>query len=126
TRRLRGYGFHHHVIEKPNGNFLVTVNDFSKSTVEDVVIEIDRNSGNIINTWDLNESLEKGRQAWETDIADLNVDWFHANALEYSPTDDCILVSGRTQGVVKLDVNNEVKWILAPHKDWDLNGRGQD
>ncbi|MEM1259748.1 MAG: aryl-sulfate sulfotransferase, partial [Bacteroidota bacterium] len=81
---LQGNGFHHHVIEKPDGNLLVTINDASKSTVEDVIIEIDRNSGQFTNTWDLNGSLDNSRRAWPTDLADLEVDWFHANAVEYS------------------------------------------
>ncbi|MEO1050045.1 MAG: aryl-sulfate sulfotransferase [Bacteroidota bacterium] len=123
---MPGYGFHHHVIEKPNGNFLVTVNDNSKTTVEDVVIEIGRTSGNIVNVWDLNESLDNSRRTWDTDLADLDIDWFHANAVEYSPDDDAIIVSGRTQGTVKLSNDNEVIWILAPHKGWATAGNGSD
>ncbi|MEM7551482.1 MAG: aryl-sulfate sulfotransferase [Bacteroidota bacterium] len=121
-----GLGFHHHVIEKPNGNLLVTVNDFDKSTVEDVIVEFGRTSGQIVNEWDLNESLDNSRRAWETDLADLNIDWFHANAIEFSPSDNSIIVSGRTQGTVKLTEDNEVIWILAPHLDWGTSGDGFD
>lgn len=123
---LQGNGFHHHVIEKPNGNLLVTINDASKNTIEDVVIEIDRNSGDFSNTWDLNNSLDNSRRAWPTDLADLNIDWFHANAIEYSEADDAIIVSGRTQGIVNLNAQNEVSYILAPHKEWNTSGNGQD
>ena len=123
---LPGYGFHHHVLEKPNGNFLVTVNRDGAATVEDVVIEVDRASGQIVREWDLRQSLDPYRRAWQTDLADLNVDWFHANALVYDESDDTILVSGRTQGVVKLTADNEVVWILAPHKDWGSAGDGTD
>ena len=55
---------------------------------------------------------------WTRNLADLDVDWFHGNALAYDPTDDTILVSGRTQGLVKLTRANEVVWILAPHRAW--------
>jgi arylsulfate sulfotransferase len=123
---LQGNGFHHHVIEKPNGNLLVTINDASKSTVEDVIIEIDRISGEFSNTWDLNNSLDNTRRAWPTDLADLDVDWFHANSIEYSATDDEIIVSGRTQGIVKLNAQNEVSYILAPHREWNMSGDGTD
>jgi arylsulfate sulfotransferase len=126
TYSLQGLGFHHHVLEKPNGNFLVTVNDFSLPTVEDIIIEIDRASKQIVNRWDLNESLDNSRRAWPTDLADLNIDWFHANAVEYSESDNTIIVSGRTQGTVKLTQNNDVVWILAPHREWNLSGRGED
>ncbi len=123
---LQGNGFHHHVIEKPNGNLLVTINDASKSTVEDVIVEIDRSSGAFVNTWDLNNSLDNSRRAWPTDLADLEFDWFHANSIEYSSVDDEIIVSGRTQGIVKLNAQNEVSYILAPHREWNTSGDGTE
>lgn len=123
---LQGNGFHHHVIEKPDGNLLVTINDASKSTVEDVIVEIDRSSGAFVNTWDLNNSLDNTRRAWPTDLADLEFDWFHANSIEYSATDDEIIVSGRTQGIVKLSAQNEVSYILAPHREWNTSGDGTE
>ena len=119
---LHGYGFHHHVHEKPNGNFLVTVNDHSIPTVEDLILEIDRNTKTIVNQWDLTESLDKSRRAWPTDLANIDFDWFHANGIAYDPVSDAVIVSGRTQGVVKLNNNNEVIWILAPHRDWFTAG----
>ncbi len=126
TWSLQGYGFHHHVIEKPNGNLLVTVNDPGKPTVEDVILELDRTTGEIANLWDLNESLDNRRRAWPTNIANLEVDWFHANGLAYDAAADAILVSGRTQGTVKLSAANEVIWILAPHRGWTTAGDGTD
>ena len=123
---LQGNGFHHHVIEKPNGNLLVTINDASKTTVEDVVVEIDRTTGEFVNTWDLNNSLDNSRRAWPTDLADLDIDWFHANSIEYGSNDDEIIVSGRTQGIVKLNAQNEVSYILAPHREWNTSGNGMD
>ncbi|PAP76751.1 aryl-sulfate sulfotransferase [Rubrivirga marina] len=123
---LPGFGFHHHVLEKPDGNFLVTVNRDGAATVEDAVVEVDRETGQIVRDWDLRQSLNQYRRAWPTDLADLNVDWFHANALVYDERDDTILVSGRTQGLVKLTAGNEVVWILAPHRDWGTAGDGTD
>lgn len=126
TWDMPGYGFHHEVKEKPNGNFLVTVNNNSLPTVEDHIIEIDRSSGDIINVWNLNESLDNTRTTWDTDLTDISVDWFHANAVEFDESDNTIIVSGRTQGVVKLNEENEVIWILAPHKGWETSGKGTD
>lgn len=123
---MPGYGFHHNVIEIPNGNFIATVNKFGEPTVEDYIIEIDRSTGEIVTEWNLNQSLDNQRRAWPTNLADLNVDWFHANALAYDANDDAIVVSGRTQGVVKLSRANQVQWIMAPHRDWATSGRGED
>ena len=126
TWPMSGFSFHHEVTEKPNGNFLVTVNKNGANTVEDHIIEIDRNSKQIINVWDLRESLDQNRTAWDTNLADISVDWFHGNALYFDETDNTIVVSGRTQGTVKLTENNEVVWIIAPHKEWGTSGNGTD
>ncbi|MEP7348048.1 MAG: aryl-sulfate sulfotransferase, partial [Gemmatimonadaceae bacterium] len=118
---LPGYQFHHNVLEKPNGNFLVTVSKGS-ATVEDYVIEISRTSKQIVRTWDLRASLQYGRKTLGSDP----VDWIHVNAVMYDPVDNTIIISGRTQAVVKLDENNHVVWILGCHKGWGTSGDGVD
>jgi arylsulfate sulfotransferase len=128
TWSMSGYIFHHDLYEMPNGNFLVTCTDPNSThtngsqTIEDNIIEIDRKSGNILNHWDLKESLNEYRQTLSTDP----VDWIHENGLVYDASDNTIIVSGRVQGVFKLTFDNHVKWILGPHKDWGKNRRGED
>ena len=124
--QVQGFRFHHHVIEKPDGNLLVTVNDDLKPTEEDVILELDRDNGAIVNKWDLTLSLDQSRRAWPNVLGDGEVDWFHANGLAYSEADNSIIVSGVLQGVVKLTENNEVGWILAPHLDWGTSGNEED
>ncbi|MBT8237978.1 MAG: aryl-sulfate sulfotransferase [Croceitalea sp.] len=119
---MPGYGFHHEVHEKPNGNFLISVNKLGAATIEDYIIEIDRTTGEIINEWNLNESLDNTRKTLTNNI----VDWIHVNAVTYDPLDNSIIVSRRTQGVIKLSNNNEVIWIMSAHKDWGTSGKGID
>lgn len=126
TWSLQGNGFHHHVIEKPNGNLLISMNDSSKPTIEDVVVELNRETSEFVNIWDLNNSLDNTRRAWPTNPDNLDVDWFHNNAIAYSAIDDEIILSGRTQGIVKLNNKNEISYIIAPHKEWDISGNGLD
>ena len=128
----KGYFFHHEVSEKPNGNFLVTATKPGSTyknggaTKEDFVVEIDRQNGNVATVWDLKESLDETRLGLTNDGLQPADDWFHGNAVIHDSTDNTIVVSGRTQGVVKLDYNNNVKWILAAHKGWTTNRRGED
>lgn len=119
---MPGYEFHHEAYEKPNGNFLVSVDKEGAATIEDYIIEIDRNSGNIITEWDLKQSLDQRRTALSANAND----WIHVNAVAHDATDNTIVISGRTQGVIKLDYDNQVKWILSPHIGWGINGRGED
>ena len=122
TWDMPGYGFHHQVLEKPDGNFLVTVHNLASTTVEDHVIEIDRGSGAIVNVWDLRESLDPFRRTWSDRVND----WAHLNAVVYDESDDTIIVSARHQGLIKLTRDNEVVWILAPHLEWGTAGDGTD
>ncbi|WP_299436651.1 aryl-sulfate sulfotransferase [uncultured Aquimarina sp.] len=122
TWDMPGYRFHHEVFEKPNGNFLVSVDKYGESTIEDYIIEIDRNSKEVINEWNLNQSLDNQR----TTLTDNAIDWIHVNGVSYDPFDDSIIISGRTQGVVKLTADNEVVWIMGAHKGWSTAGNGID
>jgi arylsulfate sulfotransferase len=122
TWDMPGFEFHHEVLEKPDGNFLVTVDNQTIDTVEDHVIEIDRNTGSIVKVWDLRQSLDRNRRTWSDRFAD----WLHVNAITYDERDDTIVVSGRHQGTVKLTAANEVVWILAPHRGWFRSGDGTE
>lgn len=113
---------HHEIRELPNGNFLVASNSQpivlrDGNPEEDLVIEVDRVSGSIIKSWDLNEILDPTRTPIPGSRPD---DWFHLNAVYYDQDDQSIVVSGRSQScVAKIDYNtNEVKWILANHNLW--------
>lgn len=124
---MPGYFFHHEVHEEASGNFILTATkdgdrySNGNSVVEDYVIEIDRNSKQISTVWDMKQSLNEYRN---TLVPSTSNDWFHGNAVLDDSTDNTIIVSGRTQGVVKLDRNNNVKWILGMHKGWGTNSRG--
>ncbi|WP_210514672.1 aryl-sulfate sulfotransferase [Hymenobacter terricola] len=128
TWDLPGYTFHHEAYEKPDGNFLVTVSKDGSTnlsggpTVEDFVIELNRTTGAVVHEWDLRALLDEGRTALESDPQD----WLHINAVMYDPADNTVVISGRFQGVVKVSYSDQIVWILAPHKGWGTNRRGQD
>jgi arylsulfate sulfotransferase len=130
--QITGYAFHHNIQEKDNGNLLVTVNKYGSThlngnnTVEDHIIELDRNTGGIVNEWDLRESLDEYRFVQSVNPNAEFVDWAHANAVIESPTDNSIIVSCRKQGLIKLSQDNEVQWILNNHFRWGQNRRGED
>jgi len=121
-----GYLFHHNVIEKPDGNFIMTVSKTGSTnangvgTIEDHVIEVNRTTGALVNDWDLNVSLNDTRTVLSTDAQD----WFHGNGVVYDSSDNTIILSGRVQGVVKLTYANQVEWILGPHRGWGKSGNG--
>lgn len=124
---IDGYRVHHDLIEMPNGNLLLSVQKYGSTinngtevveSSDDFALEFNTTSGAIVNEWDLRQVLDVDRH----DFIDGGGDWFHMNALVYSEEDDCIIVSGRNQGVVKLNRDNEIVWIMSPHKGWGKGG----
>jgi len=116
------YHLHHDIIEKPDGNFIGAVRDDRLNTADDQIVEVDRNTAEIVKTWDMREILDMDRY----DLVENDYDWFHMNAIWYSESDNSLLVSGRNQCVVKVSYDNELIWILAPHKGWGRAGVNGD
>ena len=110
-------GYHHDVYELENGNLLVASNDFESGTVEDYIVEIERDTGNIVKRIDLKEILpmDEGKNLMATDY-----DWFHNNSVWYDSNTNSITLSGRHQdAVVNIDYNSlEINWIVGSHDGW--------
>ena len=110
-------GYHHDVFELENGNLLVASDDFESGTVEDYVVEIERDTGNIVKTIDLKEILptDHGGNQMATDY-----DWFHNNAVWYDRETNSITLSGRHKdAVVNIDYNSlEINWMIGSPDGW--------
>jgi arylsulfate sulfotransferase len=116
-------GMHHEIIEMPNGNFVAASNSHPVVLLdgvpeEDIVIEIDRNTGGVIKTWDFNLILDPTRKPLPDSRMD---DWLHINAVWYDEEDNALIVSGRSQStIIKIDHDtDQIKWILADHHLWN-------
>jgi arylsulfate sulfotransferase len=118
---------HHEVIKLPSGNYIAAVSKVGATmdkggeeimSVDDYIIELS-SSGEILTEWDMAEILDVNRTA----LLDGGNDWFHMNAVWFNEDDKSLIISGRNQGVVKVNWENELQWILAPHKGWGKAGR---
>ena len=113
---------HHDLQLGNNGNYLAIVNyPYSKpihvngqvlNATDDYVMELNRNGG-IVRAWDLADVLDVQRVLIPT-----GADWFHANSVWWDAPTETLVVSGRHQGIVGLDINNKLKWILASRSGW--------
>ncbi|WP_130844377.1 aryl-sulfate sulfotransferase [Lactiplantibacillus mudanjiangensis] len=108
---------HHDVIEMPNGDFLLTVDDGSAKYVEDTMIQIDHQTGKIKKVIDLKRVLFKSAYTKydATSRSDGKLDWFHQNSMAYDQKHNLLLVSGRNQSMI-LGLNyrtGKLKWILG-------------
>ena len=115
-------GQHHDFVEMPNGNFLVASDSPDLSSVEDYVVEIDRQTGDVVWELDMKDLMgtEEGQSAsMDTDGSEES-DWFHNNGLAYDADNDLVLLSARHKDAI-VAVNMEDKslaWILGEPTGW--------
>ena len=112
-------GYHHDYYEMPNGNLLVASDDFQseEGTVEDYIVELDRDTGNIVKEIDLKDilNMEDGQsENW------VEYDWFHNNSVWYDEKTNSITLSGRHQdAVINIDYETEeLNWIIGDPTNW--------
>ena len=112
-------GYHHDYFEMEDGNLIVASDDFDNEsgTVEDYVVVLDRDTGNIIKRFDLKDilNMEDGQsENW------VNYDWFHNNSVWYDETTNSITLSGRHQDIViNIDYDTgKLNWILGDNTNF--------
>ena len=112
-------GYHHDYFEMDSGNILVASDDFDNEdgTVEDYVVELDRNTGNVVKRFDLKDilNMEDGKSENWT-----NYDWFHNNSVWYDKKTNSITLSGRHQDIViNIDYDSgKLNWILGDNTNF--------
>ena len=110
-------GYHHDYFELENGNILVASDNFDSGTVEDYIVELDRNTGNIVKEFNLKDILNvnDGKSENWTDY-----DWFHNNSVWYDKNTNSITLSGRHQdAVINIDYDSgKLNWIIGDPTNW--------
>ncbi|MCD8337317.1 MAG: aryl-sulfate sulfotransferase [Lachnospiraceae bacterium] len=105
-------GEHHDFVELSNGNLLVCSCTEDFSSVEDRIVEIDRETGEVVYELNIADLIEPGDGGSVNATED---DWCHNNAIDYDEETDTILLSCRHLDAV-LAVNKtekELVWILG-------------
>ncbi len=105
-------GVHHTAEEKVGGNILTGSSTMLEHT-EDRVIEIDRQTGEIVwqlDIWDLFDDTYKDM-----------MDWCHVNSAAYYEKDHSVLISLRNvHAVISVDYDTKkLRWMLSDPKFWE-------
>lgn len=110
-------GVHHDFVEMPNGNLLVASDARDLSSVEDCIIEIDRETGEAVYELDMKDLLnpKDGGSINRTDE-----DWFHNNGIWYEEESDTILLSARhVDAVIGINKTEKtISYILGDPDGW--------
>lgn len=111
-------GYHHDQFEMPDGNLLILTEDLTSETVEDMCVLVDRNTGEILKTWDYKKFLDPKKVArsgsWTEE------DWFHNNAVWYDEKTNSLTFSGRhIDSMCNIDFDSgELNWIIGDPEMW--------
>lgn len=110
-------GMHHDIVEMPDGNYLVAANRPGMETVEDYVVELDRETGEIVWELDVTKLIDpkEGGSINRTDE-----DWLHNNGVWYDEKNDLVLLSNRhTDAIAAVNKKDKtLAWILGDPEGW--------
>ncbi len=111
-------GYHHDSFELPNGDLLSLTEDLRSDTVEDMCVEIDRQTGEVVKTWDYKNFLNPAKVSHSGSWTD--EDWFHNNAVWYDENTNSLTFSGRhIDAMVNIDYETgELNWIIGDPEGW--------
>ena len=128
---LTGYELHHDIIGGPAGKVIALVDKLDSETIEDVVVEVDLETGAVTELVDFSVLMEAyfrnethpvpltGDFFWQAG----EWDWLHLNTVEYLEEGDSLIVSSReTSTVVKVEnvhSQPELVWLLGDPAFWE-------
>ena len=126
---LEGYELHHDIGFGADGEVLALAEVVDGETVEDRVLSIDLESGEVSELLDFTQVMQgyfdMTRPVTPTDDFFWQAgewDWIHLNSLQYMPEDDSLIVSSReTSTIIKVaNVHSEptVDWLAGDSRFW--------
>ncbi len=115
--RLPG-GYHHDQFEMEDGNLLILTEDLESETVEDMCVLVDRETGEILKTWDYKSFLDPEKVAHSGSWTE--EDWFHNNAVWYDKNTNSLTFSGRhIDAMTNIDYDTgKLNWIIGDPEMW--------
>lgn len=127
---LDGYELHHDIGFGTDGEVLALAEVAEGETVEDRVLSIDLETGDVTEILDFTRVMEgyfdMTRPVGPTDDFFWQAgewDWIHLNSLQYMPEDDSLIVSSReTSTIIKVaNIHSEpaVEWLAGDSRFWE-------
>lgn len=124
---LGRYELHHDYVFDSDGDLLILATDTDSNTVEDQVIRIDMETGDITGRLDLRE-LFPDYLYDHVDADAEELDWIHVNTLQHLEDETLILSSRETSTILKIsDAFSEpqIEYMIGESSFWEDTGYEQ-
>ena len=110
---------HHDIIILPNDNYLALTHDGSEEYIEDEVVELDRETGEVVHRINLKDVFPREMYEEYEGHQDEYGDWAHVNALWKLQDEEAILLSVRQHDmIIKLTYpEGEIDWVFSYPED---------
>jgi len=99
---LGRYRLHHDYVFDENGNMLILATDTEQDSVEDVVLKLDVNSGEVTEVLDLGDLFASYKSECQKNSKG-ELDWMHIDAIQWIGNGSVLLSSGETSSIIKVD-----------------------
>lgn len=99
---LGNYKLHHDYVFDENGNMLILATDTTQDSVEDIVLKLDVNSGEVTEVLDLGNLFGEYKKTCVKNSSD-ELDWMHINTIQYIGNGSVLLSSRETSTIIKVD-----------------------
>ena len=118
---LGDYKLHHDYVFDENGNMLILATDTTQDSVEDIVLKLDVNSGEVTEVLDLEDLFGEYKKTCVKNSSD-ELDWMHINTIQYMGNGSVLLSSRETSTIIK--INNiydqpSVAYMIGEKDFWD-------
>lgn len=99
---LGNYKLHRDYVFDENGNMLILATDTTQDSVEDIVLKLDVNSGEVTEVLDLGDLFGEYKKTCVKNSSD-ELDWMHINTIQYIGNGSVLLSSRETSTIIKVD-----------------------
>ena len=99
---LGDYSLHHDYVFDENGNMLILATDTTQDSVEDIVLKLDVNSGEVTEVLDLEDLFGDYKKTCVKNSSD-ELYWMHINTIQYMGNGSVLLSSRETSTIIKVD-----------------------
>lgn len=99
---LGNYKLHHDYVFDENGNMLILATDTTQDSVEDIVLKLDVNSGEVTEVLDLGDLFGEYKKTCVKNSSD-ELDWMQINTIQYIGNGSVLLSSRETSTIIKVD-----------------------